>query len=206
MGDSKPGMLSDLVKGALTTAISVLVTYYVTSAIKKDQYQQSDADKEKQRTEAYDKTNKLLGDYVSRYDSLHTKYLALLEHNALGNSQGYIDETAQQSSTGNSFTAVSQTLISGNWTTPDGTIGWRFSGNSVTAAGIGSYAGFIEGSGSYSASGGVVTGTLHVTKAFYLPVDENLRFSFTVSSDGRVLYGTNTDNAGNVNAMTLYKN
>ena len=206
MGDGKSNIFTDLVKGALTTAISVIVTYYVTSAIKKDQYQQSDAEKEKQRTEAYDKTNKLLGDYVSRYDSLHTKYLALLEQNARGNNQGYVDETYQQPSADHSMNAVSQSLVTGNWTTPDGTMGWRFAGNSVTASGIGSYAGFIEGSGSYSVTGGVVTGTIHVTKAFYLPVDENLRFSFTVSSDGRVLYGTNTDNAGNVNAMTLYKN
>ncbi len=206
MGDSKSGMLSDLVKGALTTAISVIVTFYVTSAIKKDQYQQSDTEKEKQRTEAYDKTNKLLSDYVSRYDSLHTKYITLLEQKALGNKQGYTDETEQQPSTDNSFNAVSQALITGDWITPDGTVGWRFTGNRVTASGIGSYAGFIEASGSYSASGGVVTGKLNVSKAYYLPVSYPLSFSFTVSSDGRVLYGTNTDDAGNVNSMTLYKN
>jgi len=33
-----------------------------------------------------------------------------------------------------------------------------------------------------------------------------LRFTFKISSDNRTMYGSNTDNAGVVNAMTLYKN
>ncbi|HQV01656.1 MAG TPA: hypothetical protein PLO59_10875, partial [Bacteroidia bacterium] len=68
-------MMRDLTKSALTTAIGVVVTYFVTSAIKKDEYKQNDIEKEKQRMEALEKTNKLLADYVGRYDSLHTRYI-----------------------------------------------------------------------------------------------------------------------------------
>jgi hypothetical protein len=201
----KPNMLNDLVKGALTTAISVVVTFYVTSAIKKDQYQQTDSDKEKQRMESLEKTNTLLSSYISRYDSLHTRYIALLE-NRRSSVNNHDEENYTESSNGNQLNKVSTLMVSGNWITPDGTVGWRFEGNRVVVSGIGSYAGFIEGVGSYQASGGNVSGTIHVAKAFYLPVNENMSFNFSISSDSRVLYGTSTDAAGNVNALTLHKN
>jgi len=200
-----PNMLKDLLKGALTTAISVLVTYYVTSAIKKDQYQQTDSDKEKQRMESLEKTSTLLSSYISRYDSLHTRYISLLENgrNSISNNnpENYTENTSR-----NQLSKVSTLMVSGNWITPDGTVGWRFEGDRVVVSGIGSYAGFIEGVGNYQASGGTVRGTIQVSKAFYLPVNETLSFNFSLSSDNRVLYGTNTDAGGNVNALTLYKN
>jgi hypothetical protein len=201
----KPGMASDLIKGALTTAISVLVTYYVTAAIKTDQYQQTDADKEKQRMESLEKTSALLSTYISRYDSLHARYLTLLDngqntlskHHAANDTEGTPDSQ---------FNKISTLLLNGNWITPDGTVGWKFDGSRVIVSGIGSYSGFIEGVGNYQASAGTVSGTLQVSKAFYLPVNETLGFSFSLSSDKRILYGSNTDAGGNTNALTLYKN
>jgi hypothetical protein len=202
----KPNMLNDLVKGALTTAISILVTYFVTSAIKKDEYQQTDSDKEKQRMESLEKTSTLLSSYISRYDSLHTRYITLLDkgRSPLVNSQG--DEIITANVSSNQLNKVSMLMVSGNWITPDGIVGWRFEGNRVVVSGISSYAGFIEGVGSYQASGGNVSGTIHVSKAFYLPVNETMGFNFSISSDSQILYGTSRDAAGNVNALTLYKN
>lgn len=201
-------MLNDLVKGALTTAISVLVTYYVTSAIKKDQYQQTDSEKEKQRMESLEKTSMLLSNYISKYDSLHTRYISLLDSRRKSinsqDSENYIEPA--ETSVGNSLNKVSALVVSGNWMTPDGTVGWRFEGTQVVVRGIGSYTGFIEGTGGYQAAGGRVSGTIQVSKAFYLPVNETLSFNFSLSSDSRVLYGTSTDAAGNINALTLYKN
>jgi hypothetical protein len=201
----KPNMLNDLVKGALTTAISILVTYFVTSAIKKDEYQQTDSDKEKQRMESLEKTSILLSSYISRYDSLHMRYIALLDKGRSPlDSQG--DEIIAENASSNQLNKVSMLMVSGNWITPDGTVGWRFEGNRVVASGIGNYTGFIEGVGNYQASGGNVSGTIHVSKAFYLPVNETMGFNFSISSDSQILYGTSRDAAGNVNALTLYKN
>jgi hypothetical protein len=201
----KPNLLNDLVKGALTTAISILVTYFVTSAIKKDEYQQTDSDKEKQRMESLEKTSILLSSYISRYDSLHMRYIALLDKGRSPlDSQG--DEIIAENASSNQLNKVSMLMVSGNWITPDGTVGWRFEGNRVVASGIGNYTGFIEGVGNYQASGGNVSGTIHVSKAFYLPVNETMGFNFSISSDSQILYGTSRDAAGNVNALTLYKN
>ncbi|HET7818225.1 MAG TPA: hypothetical protein VFL70_02860 [Bacteroidia bacterium] len=210
---SKTNMFNDLLKGALTTAISVLVTYYVTSAIKTDQHQQNDSEKEKQRTEALEKTNVILSSYISRYDSLHTKYLALLESK---NSRASFNrsEDIENSQLGDviekdpstSFNKVSALLINGNWVTPDGTVQWVFNNGQVRVSGVGSYIGFIEGQGRYDASNGEIDGTVHISKAYYLATNESLRFTFKISSDNRTMYGSNTDNAGVVNAMTLYKN
>lgn len=204
MADKEPSMLSDLVKGALTTAISIVVTYYVTSAIKKGEYQKDDVDKEKQRMESLEKTSSLLNDYIARYDSLHVRYNALLDQR--GNKSENTGDPISTIGNSTQLNSVSQFLVTGNWVTPDGTIGWHFDGSRVTATGIGSYSGFIEAAGTYTASGGTVSGTLQVSKAYYLPVNETLRFSFQVNTEGTILYGTNTDGAGNVNAMTLYKN
>jgi len=201
----KPNMLNDLVKGALTTAISVIVTYYVTAAIKKDQYQQTDSEKEKQRTESLDKTSALLNNYISRYDSLHARYISLAE-NRRGSAGDRENESYRENTTSSQNDNASTLSINGNWITPDGTVGWRFEGNRVMVNGIGSYIGFIEGAGSHQVSGSMVSGTIQVSKAFYLPVNESLSFNFSLSSDNRVLYGTNTDAAGTVNALTLYRN
>ncbi len=205
MADQKPGMISDLVKGALTTAISVLVTYLVTSAIKKDEYQKGGFDKEKQHVEALEKTNKLLSDYVSKYDNLHTKYIDLVNQRANVSGDGYTDTQSDKSFAGNQLNSVSQALISGNWTTPDGSYGWNFSNNRLTVKGIGTYADSYDAVGSYQTSAGQVSGKYHVSKFFYMPVSYNFRFEATLNTDGNILYGTMTDESGNSNTLALYK-
>jgi hypothetical protein len=206
MNDTKkPGLINDLVKGALTTAISVVVTYYVTSAIKTGEYKQTDLEREKQRMEAFEKTNIILSNYISRYDSLHSKYLALLESRRSPASiveHSTVVEAANSPSAGK----ISALLIGGSWITPDGTVQWTFNNGKVVVKGIGSYEGFIEASGSYAASAGETNGNMHLSKAYYIPTNEVLKFSLKLSSDGQSLYGTTTDASGNVTAMTLYKN
>lgn len=206
MEDKKPSMINDLVKGALTTAISVLVTYYVTSAIKKDQYQQTDSEKEKQRIESLEKTSKLLSDYISRYDNLHERYISLLEKGRNSSAKFSSTDPEDENTNSEQFNRVSTFIVSGNWITPDGVVGWKFDGDRVVVGGIGSYMGFIEGTGNYQTSGSTISGTIHLSKAYYLPVNETVSFNLTLSSDSRMLYGSNKDAVGNVNAMTLYKN
>lgn len=198
-------MARDLVKGGLTTIITFIITYYLTSAFKKEEFQKDDFDKEKQRNEAFEKTNKLLSDYVSKYDSLHSKYIALLDQQA-GINPNSGDNSSNKSDNGNSFNAVSQTLLTGNWLTADGSYNWSFSNNKLVISGVGTYVDSYEASGSYQVAGGVVNGTYHVSKFFYLPVSYNFRFQASVNTDGNILYGTMTDGDGNVNTLALYKN
>lgn len=206
MADQKPGMIRDLVKGALTTAISVLVTYFVTSAIKKDQYQKDDFDKEKQHAEAFEKTNKILSDYVSRYDSLHAKYIGLINQRSNIGGDNYVDEqSGYPANSGNSFNTVSQTLLNGNWVTPDGSYSWNFANNRLTIRGIGTYENSYDASGSYQVAGGVVSGSYHVSKFFYVAVNYNYRFEATVNTDGNILYGSMTDDSGSSYTLALYK-
>lgn len=199
-------MARDLVKGGLTTVITFIITYYLTSAFKKEEFQKDDFDKEKQRNEAFEKTNKLLSDYVSKYDSLHSKYIALLDQQAGINPNSGDDNSSNKSDNGNSFNAVSQTLLAGNWLTADGSYSWSFSNNKLVIKGVGTYADSYEASGSYQVAGGVVNGTYHVSKFFYLPVSYNFRFQASINTDGNILYGTMTDGDGNVNTLALYKN
>src|SRR5690349_14307887 len=108
----KPNMLNDLAKGALTTAISVIVTYYVTAAIKKDRYQQTDSEKEKQRMESLEKTSTLLNNYISRYDSLHTRYIALVDNgrSSAGNRE---NQSYSENTTGSQSDKVTPLSING---------------------------------------------------------------------------------------------
>jgi GDP-D-mannose dehydratase len=191
-----PSMMRDLTKSALTTAIGVVVTYFVTSAIKKDAYKQTDIEKEKQRMEALEKTNKLLADYVTRYDSLHTKYVNLV--NQQNNLTGIEPKPV--------LNAVTQSLITGNWISPDGTVQWTFENNRTVVNGVGSYASLINADGNYTASGGSIQGTVTVHTLLYLPVNETMRYSFSLSSDNQILIGTTTEANGNVTSVTLYKN
>lgn len=191
-----PSMMRDLTKSALTTAIGVVVTYFVTSAIKKDAYKQTDIEKEKQRMEALEKTNKLLADYVTRYDSLHTKYVNLV--NQQNNLTGIEPKPV--------LNAVTQSLITGNWISPDGTVQWTFENNRAVVNGVGSYASLINADGNYTASGGSIQGTVTVHTLLYLPVNETMRYSFSLSSDNQILIGTTTEANGNVTSVTLYKN
>ncbi|MBL7927098.1 MAG: hypothetical protein JNK61_09330 [Bacteroidia bacterium] len=191
-------MMRDLTKSALTTAIGVVVTYFVTSAIKKDEYKQNDIEKEKQRMEALEKTNKLLADYVGRYDSLHTRYINLVNQQS---GVGGVD--AEPNTTLN---AVSQAMVTGNWISPDGTVQWTFNNNITTVRGVGSYASLIDANGSYTASGGTVQGTVTLNTLLYIPVNESMSYNFTLSSDGQILIGTTTDANGSINSVSLYKN
>jgi len=199
-------MSRDLIKGGLTTIITFIITYFLTSAFKKEEFKKDDFEKEKQRNEAFEKTNKLLSDYVSRYDSLHSKYIDLINQKAGINPNNRIADNGDNGSNTPAFNAVSQSLLTGNWVTPDGSYSWNFSNNRLIIKGVGTYADSYEASGNYEVAGGVVNGTYHVSKFFYMAVNYSFRFEASINSDGNILYGTMTDGDGNVNTLALYKN
>jgi hypothetical protein len=208
MADPKPaGMMSELVKHAFTTAIGVVVTFYVTSAMKEDDFKQDEIEKGKQITESLEKTNKLLSNYISRYDSLHERYIQLREtrSTATNNNRNTYKATNHISP---ELQPIDASSLIGNsdWVTADGTILWQFSKDKVFMSGIGSFKGFVEAAGRYDISGDNLQGTATYSKLLYLPSNEHVKFDFKLDAEGKVLYGNITDNLGNVTVATLYRN
>ena len=202
--------MNELVKHAFTTAIGVVVTFYVTSAIKEDDFKQDEIEKGKQIMESLEKTNMLLSNYISRYDSLHERYIQLRETKST--SPEDTRKTYRATNTGTHDTGPesqpipASTLIhNSDWITPDGTILWQFSKDKVSMKGIGNFEGFMEASGKYDVSGDNLTGTATYSKLLYLPSNEHVKFDFKLDGEGNVLYGNIIDNLGNVTVATLYK-
>jgi hypothetical protein len=209
MADTKPaGMMNELVKHAFTTAIGVVVTFYVTSAIKEDDFKQDEIEKGKQIMESLEKTNMLLSNYISRYDSLHERYIQLRETKSTSREDAR--KTYRASNTGTDdgrpeSQPASALIHNSDWITPDGTILWLFSQDKVTMKGIGNFEGFMEASGMYTMSGDNLTGTATYSKLLYLPSNEHVKFDFKLDGEGNILYGNIIDNLGNVTVATLYK-
>lgn len=199
---TKTGLTAgELGKHILFTAIGVIVTYYITSAIGKNQHTKDDIEKEKQRMESLEKTNKLLSDYISRYDALHEKYITLLSSGTVADKH-----SVSKSETPIRLNKLSLSMVKGDWKTADGIEKWSFNDNNLKVSGINNYEGYVEASGQYEASGGNVNGSLQVTRALYLPVSLYMNFNFRLNNEGTVLYGNTTDAEGNLTAVTLYKN
>lgn len=211
MADSKPtGMMSELVKHAFTTAIGVVVTFYVTSTIKEDDFKQDEIEKGKQIMESLEKTNLMLSNYISRYDSLHERYIQLRETKG----RAHTDEERKTYKAANTNTQIlpEEQLLTGSsfikdsdWLTPDGTILWHFTHNKLSVKGIGNFAGFVEATGKYDISGENLKGTVTYSRLLYLPSAESVEFSFKLDAEGKILYGNILDNYGNATVATLYK-
>jgi hypothetical protein len=199
-------MMSELVKHAFTTAIGVLVTFYVTSAMKEDDFEENQIKKARQVTESLEKTNIILSSYISRYDSLHEKYIRLKETKGRGyqNDEGTTYKPASYPIAASQKKAANL-IADSDWITPDGTILWQFTRDRVAMKGIGNFDGFVEAAGRYAVSGDNLKGTATYSRLLYLPVSENLEFSFKLDAEGNILYGQITDNEGNVTVATLYK-
>ena len=203
MADDKPNIVSKLFQHALTTAVGVAVTFYVTKAIKDEAYKEDQSQKEKQRSEATVVNNEKIMAYESKLDSLTRENMRLkmqLNGNMTGgeSNNNVTEETAFQNN------AVSNQLVQGNYITADGSVQWSFNGGRINVGGVGSYSGMMEGSGNYNASGGQVSGSVLVTKVYYLPYNGTVSFSLSFNYDQTALIGNLNEN-GQITPVVLYK-
>ena len=207
MADEKPGITRQILNHALITATGVIVTFYITKSLNKSNVAEAKSEGAKGQEEALAKTTALLNTYIMRYDSLHSKYLAVMDRRS-GASDTYGEEsyTSGNSNQSNYQQSSSRAFsVEGNWLTADGTVMWTFTGNRVGVSGYGTYMGILEGNGRYNAGGNGVNGTVNVSKSYYMPVNYIVNFSLTPSGQEGVMYGTITDASGVQTPAMLYK-
>jgi hypothetical protein len=95
--------------------------------------------------------------------------------------------------------------VAGTWKTPDGTVVWSFTNGRLQVKSTDLMPGMLSGSGSYRQTGGTVQGTIDLDVAFYLPVNQRMKFAGQVLDDGRIIAGTTTDPQGTVSAISLQR-
>jgi hypothetical protein len=213
MGEkSADGKESFWTKFLLATLPAIVVAYATNQLTKKHadgEKQEIRHDLAVQLSKSLELSNEKLNHWIEKYENLSNKYDELRQRVGgaapIRRSGGNGATVSNLTESDPEPARVRATSLDGTWKTPDGTVVWTFSNGRLQVVSSDLLPGMLSGSGTYHQTGDVVQGDINLNVAFYLPVNQLMRFNGQVLGDGRTITGTSTDPNGTVSAISLHR-